>query len=386
MRKLFVCLFLCGTFLVMCSSARAQAASSCVNGTALRNAYPGDPVCVPLDERQKVATDNAQASSRISPGPYGPQQCKNGYKWRLARPGDLVCVTVQEFKLVQQENALASSRLAVNGGVDVSRIPEAQRPGDHTMVLYPNRAHSHSSKFSHTGYAFIGILNHGNLDCEHGSNHAVMNTGSGAALTMLAGWGQVMGTGHPDGGKDPCLAWVDQAAVDFDYSAYTSMPVFPTLTSASISYDEREAPGCLTMVYTQGGLFVDPMRCWTNGRGDPYAKAEGCVILTNTSDDWVARPPSGPLQTLPQNFTRFPRSNTWDVTKLVDYRTHPTTRPLGYDSAMLGHGFLLVGTPILVRRLESHDNTRCTSQFSNIKLTLRYTVPPISNTVQPQIK
>ncbi len=385
MRTLCSWLWLCFVLFVASSTAHAQtsvSASACASGTALRNAYHGDPVCIPFAERQRVADDNAQAAQRISPGPYGPKQCKNGYKWRLARPDDLVCVSVSEFNIVQQQNALASSRYAINGGVDMSRVPEAQRPGDHTMELRVSRARSNSSKFSHTGYVFIGIFNHGSLNCEHGSNHAVMNQGSGASLTMLAGWGQVMGTGHPDGGKDPCVAWVDQAAVDFDYTPYTSLPVQKTLTYAGLSYYEREAPSCLTMVYTQGGIFVDPMRCWTNGRGDPYAKAEGCIILTNPSEDWVAHPPPGPLQTLPQNFKRMPRSNTWDVTDLVNYRTNPNSRPLGYNSAGLGHGFMLVGTPILVRRLESHDNTRCTSQFEDIKLTLRYNVSTPSRNSQ----
>jgi hypothetical protein len=68
-------------------------------------------VCVTPDERQRVADDNAAASSRVDPGgAYGPNTCIAGFVWRVARPEDLVCVTGEERQRVADDNAAASSR------------------------------------------------------------------------------------------------------------------------------------------------------------------------------------------------------------------------------------------------------------------------------------
>jgi hypothetical protein len=93
------------------AQAQAQDPRTCQPGFVWRVANPSDLVCVTPVSRQRVAAENASASSRVDPrGAYGPATCVAGYVWREAFPGDTVCVTPEVRTLVQEENRLATTR------------------------------------------------------------------------------------------------------------------------------------------------------------------------------------------------------------------------------------------------------------------------------------
>ena len=230
-------------------------------------------------------------------------------------------------------------------------------------------------------FRFFGVFIHRNVDCTKGFNGMANLSGNGAGLAMAAGYGQVRGDGHPGSTKDPCVSWVTEAAVDFDMGPYTSIRALKFINRAVLSYREQEAPACMNLVYTQGGFLVDPLPCYSNASGQREAKPNGCLVATVPPEDWITHRPNRRLETMPINFPRVGPS-AWDVTNLVQQRVNPsigTTLPIG-------HGFMLVGTPIIVRRLAAEDNTRCSSMISNLRLTLTYNVPPSSGHAPPILK
>jgi hypothetical protein len=88
-----------------------QEPGSCKPGFVWRVARPADLVCVTPESRQRVASENASASSRVDPsGAYGPASCRPGFVWREAFSGDTVCVTPEVRTLVQEENGQAATR------------------------------------------------------------------------------------------------------------------------------------------------------------------------------------------------------------------------------------------------------------------------------------
>lgn len=89
----------------------AAAASGCQPGFVPRLAGADDTVCVTPESRDRVAAENAAASTRRDPaGAYGPATCLPGFVWREAFPGDTVCVVPEVRAAVRTENGLAASR------------------------------------------------------------------------------------------------------------------------------------------------------------------------------------------------------------------------------------------------------------------------------------
>jgi hypothetical protein len=93
---------------------------TCAPPYVWREAFSGDTVCVEVQRRTQVKADNAQAGARLAhkctpPNCTftAPDNCIAPYVWREARPEDHVCVTVDERKRVAQENATANQRRAV---------------------------------------------------------------------------------------------------------------------------------------------------------------------------------------------------------------------------------------------------------------------------------
>jgi hypothetical protein len=92
-------------------AAPAADPSVCKPGFVWREARAEDLVCVTPESRQRTATENATAASRVDPnGDYGPATCIYGFVWREAFDGDTVCVTPETRELVRAENDAAASR------------------------------------------------------------------------------------------------------------------------------------------------------------------------------------------------------------------------------------------------------------------------------------
>lgn len=70
----------------------------------MRQADPGDLVCVTPDSRRRAAADNARAPLLWVPGPFGPKTCAQGFVWRLAFASDQTCVTPDVRTATSQEN------------------------------------------------------------------------------------------------------------------------------------------------------------------------------------------------------------------------------------------------------------------------------------------
>jgi hypothetical protein len=94
---------LLGLFMVESSFATAHA-EPCPPGLIVREAAPGDLVCVTPNSRQRAAADNARAALLWVPGSFGPKTCAQGYVWREAFAGDFTCVTPNVRTETAQEN------------------------------------------------------------------------------------------------------------------------------------------------------------------------------------------------------------------------------------------------------------------------------------------
>jgi hypothetical protein len=82
----------------------AARAAACRAGLVVREAAPGDLVCVTPESRRRAAADNARAPLRWVPGPFGPKTCAQGFVWRLAFASDQTCVTPEVRTATLQEN------------------------------------------------------------------------------------------------------------------------------------------------------------------------------------------------------------------------------------------------------------------------------------------
>src|SRR5437764_378276 len=71
---------------IIAGPASAHADNGCPGSLVLRNARPGDTVCVSPRVAAHIAGENANAANLVEPngGAYGPQTCKSGYVWREA--------------------------------------------------------------------------------------------------------------------------------------------------------------------------------------------------------------------------------------------------------------------------------------------------------------
>jgi hypothetical protein len=81
-------------------------AAPCPAGLVIREASPGDLVCVTPDSKRRAAAENARAPLLWVAGPFGPKTCATGYVWRQAFTSDLTCVTtdVRSATLLENNN------------------------------------------------------------------------------------------------------------------------------------------------------------------------------------------------------------------------------------------------------------------------------------------
>jgi hypothetical protein len=79
-------------------------AAPCPAGLVVRQAAPGDMVCVTRESRRRAAAHNARASLLWVPGPFGPKTCAAGFVWREAFAGDVTCVTPDVRTATLKEN------------------------------------------------------------------------------------------------------------------------------------------------------------------------------------------------------------------------------------------------------------------------------------------
>jgi hypothetical protein len=93
---------LAGTILAVCQGP--VSAAPCPAGLIVRQAAPGDTVCVTRESRRRAAADNARAALLWVPGPFGPKTCAMGFVWRQAFAGDVTCVTPDVRAATLQEN------------------------------------------------------------------------------------------------------------------------------------------------------------------------------------------------------------------------------------------------------------------------------------------
>jgi hypothetical protein len=256
----------------------------------------------------------------------------------------------------------------------VDTLPEALRPGRHTMVLRPHRWHTWVTTKSYSDVPFFGIFIGRNVDCTRGFTVAPFTTGEGAGLSTTIGWGQVEGDGHPDSSTDQCVSWVTQAAIDFDVRELAAVPR-KSVDRVVLSYREQAAPRCMSMVYTQGGFLTDHLPCWTDGDGRPVQKPEGCVSVQVPNEEWVRDSPVGRPVGWDLGPTGIQKvgASSWDVTGPFRARHAP-----GLGGSPVGPGYVLIGEALFTRNLSADDNTRCTSQVSDLRLEATYTVPPIT--------
>lgn len=312
---------------------------TCKQGFVWREAGPNDHVCVTPGTRQATWDENALAASRREPGggAYGPETCKQGFVWREAFPADLVCVPSDRRTQAKADNAEAAARRAV----DPASLPEAQRPGQHTMVLEVD-----SSLVKRSGKVYPPTCTNGGTSTPTGR--------------FAVGWSQF----EYDG--DPCQAGVIETAVRFDQRPLDRIPD-KIIDRAVLTYGEAAAQGC-----SWPGLAGTT--CWRGGSGAPETKSNGCVAkLAFPTVDWVTNAPAGllPHVTFPQVKRNNPRE--WDVSDPFRWQ-YTRSAPLG-GSPPPPFGFLLSGG-VALNQLTAEDSTHCVSALSTVQLRVTYTVPP----------
>ncbi|GAA4547672.1 hypothetical protein [Pseudonocardia xishanensis] len=313
--------------------------ATCKQGYVWRTAAPEDLVCVTPATRQTTHEENALAASRREPGggAWGPETCKSGFVWRLAFPKDLVCVTPDRRDQAAADNAKAAERRAV----DPATLPEAQRPGRHTMVLEVER-----SQVRREGKVFPPKCTNGQANKPIG--------------TTVVGWSQFEADG------DPCQAGVVETAVRFDQRALDRIPT-KVIDRAVLTYGETAARGCIWP-----GEAGDT--CWRNGDGDPQTKKNGCVAkLAFPTVDWTRTTSGGLLPNTTFAQVKRVTPTEWDVSDPFRWQ-YTRSAPLG-GSPPPPHGFLLSGG-VGLHQLTAEDSTHCVSALSRIQLHVTYTVPP----------
>jgi len=273
---------------------------------------------------------------------------------------------------------LAMLALGLRALPNTDNLPEALRPGQHVMIARVSQAYAQTTTRSFSDVPFFGLFIGRDVDCSHGYRAEAPASPVGTAFTGSAGWGQVEGDGHPGASKDSCVSWVSRLMLDFDLTAFRTLP--PTVFQrAVLAYHEQEAPACMSMVYTQGGFLVDALPCWTAGDGARQAKNTGCLTLKIPNERWIGNPPGERLigwQDQPP--VARTGASAWDVTQVFQARTNP-----GLGQQPIGDGFMLLGEITDVANLNARDNTRCASQISDVRLEIIYTIPPVQETYDP---
>lgn len=257
--------------------------------------------------------------------------------------------------------------------------PPPPQPHQETLILYASRWVENTSIRRFSDVPVIGAFIGQNVDCTHGYAYTPPRPpDSGPGIFGEAGWGQVEGNGHPDGGTDPCTSWVWRFGFDFNATPLVLIPGNKTVDRAILRYSETALQYCAVMVYTQGGFLADAgIPCWSNGDGAPEDKPDGCVALRTASVDWNDFPRDQPIPLTDMTFAKAGQRGAWDVTDLFRQRLNPGLQPppeLG--SRPLGFGYILVGTPLDTSNLTAEDNTRCSSYISDVRLELTVTITP----------
>src|SRR5438309_439843 len=104
----------------------AHAQPVCQSGFVWRNAFSGDTICVSVQRRDQVASENSRAAANRNPagGDFGPNTCRQGFVWRVANPRDQVCVTSESRDLVAQENGNPHAHVAEAGAAPASQVTD----------------------------------------------------------------------------------------------------------------------------------------------------------------------------------------------------------------------------------------------------------------------
>ncbi len=287
------------------------------------------------------------------------------------RRSDLQALTNMQLALV----ALGTRQLP-----SLANVPDYLQPGEHTVSFPANHATLQWSTRSFSDVPVIGTFIGRGTDCSHGWQLAKVLTDQGGNIVAPVGWGQVEGDGHPDTNSDQCVSWTGRLLVNFDISRFLSIQS-AQLIRGVLSYHEQQAPQCMTMVYTQGGFLADALPCWTDGDGKPQDKPNGCLSLTFPTSDWLSHPPGNDLVGWHDLPVRKTAPSSWDVSDVLRGREIPHFGP----SAPVGPGFMLIGEIRSTDDLTADDNTRCTSEVSNITLALTYSIPPQQETFDPPV-
>jgi hypothetical protein len=185
---------------------------------------------------------------------------------------------------------------------------------------------------------------------------------------FLVGWWQTEYDGYA------CSAHTHEVALLFDSGMLDEIPG-KTINRAVLSFEEAES-FCFTHNVPDG--VVRPwISCWTNGEGEPEPKPQGCVVVAVPTVDWRNGHRGELLNTTTDPDVNRLGPREWDVTEPFSWQVDPDSKPFpqgGAPAAPTGFGFLLRGG-LSISQLEAQDNTRCTSDVSNIKLNVTFTVP-----------
>ncbi|KKB06742.1 hypothetical protein VE25_21500 [Devosia geojensis] len=308
---------------------------------------------------------------------HNPAGCPtaDGYIAHASRPGyqTFLGMALSAYKAGRTISVVLDDRECFEGRpamIGINAGPPPPRPAEtRTVVLNVSASNENSSHRYFKDIPVIGTF----------TGHGISCYGGTRSPDDSAGWGQVEGTGHPDGGTDPCASWILRLAFDFDLAPITSVAGSMTIDRAILRYTENALPSAFcALVYTQGGFLVDPLPCWSNGQGVPEEKPDGCVVLRVPDIDWRTLPHDQHMPLTQTTFSKVEPRGAWDVTDLLHQRLNPGLQPppeLG-GAVSLGVGYVLVGTPLDTANLSGDDNTRCSSHISDLRLEVTFTVHP----------
>ncbi len=248
---------------------------------------------------------------------------------------------------------LLDPRTRLNGSIPpLVVLPEHKQPGQHTVTLDPNQSLQPMAVKLFRTWHNNCVLVPGEVDGPDQEG-------------VLIGWFQE----ELDGGT-PCMAAVWQLGLSFDDTVLREIPN-KTIDRAVLSFDE-EAGLCWKDREEDRGWES----CWTNGDGEPQPKPNGCVIVGVPTADWRNGTVKGLIPTAARSLVKRITPREWHVTDHFSWQLDSSTKPLtmpGTEPIPTGFGFLLSGNAD-INKLESEDNTRCTSAVKNVRLQVTYTV------------
>jgi len=287
------------------------------------------------------------------------------------RRSDLQALTNMQLALV----ALGTRQLP-----SLANVPDFLQPGEHTLSFPANHVTLQWSTRSFSDVPVIGTFIGRGTDCTHGFQLAQTATDASGKIVAVVGWGQVEGDGHPNSNSDQCVSWTGRLLVNFDISRFLNIQTAQFIRGV-LSYQETEAPQCMTLVYTQGGFLADTLPCWTDGSGNRQGKPNGCLSLTFPTIDWLNHPPGNNLVGWHDLPVQKINPSSWDVTDVMKGREIPHFG----DGPPIAPGFMLIGEIRSTGNLTADDNTRCTSELNNITLAVTYSLPPQQETFDPPV-